>query len=206
MQLRYKTGLTSEEYVSQQAWRNARLERCPLHPAGGCGFAKHGTYPRVEPPGALVPRWYCPDGKQTFSLLADCFASHLSGSLRGIEDVVNEVEELGAVEVTAHVVRGCDVLLPGAIRWVRRRLTHVRTTLVILIGLMPEVFADCEATLASFRQALKVTFVLPALREVAADHLASLPPPVGLGPRRQHRGRCKKLQQEMGPDPPKKKR
>lgn len=182
------------------------MERCPLHPAGGCGFAKHGTYPRIEPPGTLVPRWYCRDGHQTISLLADCLASHLSGSLRDIEDIVNQVEELGAVEVTAHVVRGSDVELPGGIRWVRRRLTYVRCILVILIDLMPELFAGCEATLESFRQALGVTWVLPALREVAADHITSLPPPVGLRPRRRRRRRCRKLQQETGPDPPKKMR
>ncbi len=182
------------------------MEDCPFHPNGDCGFTKYGTYPRVSPPGTRIPRWLCPLEGKTISLLADCFASYLSGSLRELEDVVNQVEELGTVEAAAHIVRGPNVFLTGAIRSVRRRLNYVRNTLAILTGLMPELFAGCQATLASFRQALGVTWVLPAVREVAADHLASLPPPVGFGPRRQHRGRCKKLQQEMGPDPPQKSR
>jgi hypothetical protein len=27
-----------------QLWRSASLSRCPLHPKGGCGFARHGIY------------------------------------------------------------------------------------------------------------------------------------------------------------------
>lgn len=203
MQLRYKTGLTSEEYVSQRAWLLASLERCPFHPRGGCGFSSHGTYARSEPEGARVPRWYCPEGKTTFSLLADCFASRLPGTLREVEEVVTEVEELGAVEAAAHVVRHNEVSLPAAIRWVRRRLNPVRATLVTLIGLMPERFAGCSPTLASFRRALGVELVLVEVRGIASDHLAALGPPVGFGPRpkppppRRNRG-----QQSKGPDPP----
>lgn len=207
VQLRWKLGLTSEEYVSQEAWCSATLDRCPLHPKGGCGFHRLGTYGRAEPDGARVPRWYCPKRKQTFSLLADCFAARLPGSLRDIELVVDAVERLGAVEAAAHVVRGHDVLLPGAIRWTRRRLNAVRMTLVTLIGLMPERFLRCEPTLASFRRALGVELVLPALREIAADHLAALPPPVGFAPHRRRVSRHKKgSQHSTGPDPPRSKR
>ena len=207
VQLRWKLGLTSEEYVNQQAWHSARLNRCPLHPKGGCGFHRLGTYGRVEPAGARVPRWYCPKGKQTFSLLADCFAARLPGSLRDIEVVVDEVERLGALEVAAHVVRGHDVMLPGAIRWTRRRLNAVRATLVTLIGLMPERFMRCQPTLASFRHALGVELVLPALREIAVDHLAALPPPVGFAPRRRRVLRRRKRSQHFtGPDPPRRTR
>ena len=46
MQLRYETGLTGEEYVSAQAWRDARLERCPNHPHGSCSLARHDTHAR----------------------------------------------------------------------------------------------------------------------------------------------------------------
>ena len=105
MQFRYKTGLTSEEYVNQQAWRLASLERCPIHPRGGCGFSSHGTYERDEPLGTRIPRWYCPEGKTTFSLLADCFASRLPGTLQDVEEVVAEVEvaevEISEVEEAA---------------------------------------------------------------------------------------------------------
>ncbi|HME71378.1 MAG TPA: hypothetical protein VKM54_16115, partial [Myxococcota bacterium] len=59
MQLRHETTLTGEAYVSQQAWRTASLARCPLHPRGRCGFAKHTAYTRVEPVGMRVARYYC---------------------------------------------------------------------------------------------------------------------------------------------------
>ena len=207
MQLRWHTGFTSEEYVTRKAWRSARLDRCPLHPKGGCGFRYVGTYPRLEPVGCRVPRWYCPKKKRTFSLLADCLAARFPGTLCDIERVVDEVERVGAVETAAHIVRGHDVLLPGAIRWVRRRVNAVRATLVTLIGLMPETFAPCQPTLASFRHALDVELVLPALREIASDHLQSLPAPVGLSPRpRVPRRARRRLQHSTGSDPPRRKR
>ena len=207
MQLRWNLGLTSEEYVSQQAWRSARLKRCPRHPKGGCGFHFLGTYERLEPAGALVPRWYCPKAKQTFSLLADCFAARFPGTLIDIEHVVDEVEQLGAVEAAAHVLRGHDVHLPGAIRWTRRRLSAVHAALTSLIGLMPDRFLGCQPTLASFRRALGVEFVLPALRAVAADFLAELPPPLGFGPRRRRLPtRWRRSAHSTGPDPPRRSR
>ena len=43
VQLRYQTGLTGEAYVRAEAWRDARLERCPNHVNGGCSLARHGT-------------------------------------------------------------------------------------------------------------------------------------------------------------------
>ncbi len=203
VQLRWKLGLTSKEYVNKQAWQSARLDRCPRHPRGGCGFRYIGTYARLDPPGTRIPRWYCPTEQQTFSLLADCFAARLPGALCDIEYVVDEIERVGGVETAAHLLRGHDVLLPGAIRWTRRRLNAVRATLVTLIGLMPECFEGCQPTLASFRLALGVELVLPALREIAADHLQVLPPPVGLAPRPRHtRQRKKPSQQSTGPDPP----
>ena len=113
MQLRFKTALNSWEYVSQQAWRGVSLERCPLHPNGGCSFARHGTYARVEPPGTRIPRWYCPEGHCTFSLLADCFASRLSGSLTELERVVVEAEQAKSLEAAADCLRTDDISLPG---------------------------------------------------------------------------------------------
>ena len=51
VQLRFETGLTGAEYVTREAWREARLSHCPLHPRGGCGFARHGTYERKSAGG-----------------------------------------------------------------------------------------------------------------------------------------------------------
>jgi hypothetical protein len=141
--------------------------------------------------------------QQSFSLLADCLAARFPGALRELEQVVNEYEQVGYLELTARLVRGQDVLLPGAIRWTRRRINAVRAILVTLIGLMPERFMHCQPRLDSFRQALGVELVLPALREIAANHLASLPPPLGFAPHIRRTSRHKKAKQHfMGPDPP----
>ena len=138
MQLRFKTPLSCREYVTQRAWRDVSLERCPLHPDGGCSFARHGTYGRVDPPGTRIPRWYCPEGHRTFSLLADCFAVRLPGSLSHLERVVLEVEQAGSLEAAADGLRTDDVSLPGAIRWTRRRVQQVHAVLAMLLALIPE--------------------------------------------------------------------
>jgi len=72
VRLRFKTGHTSEDYVSRQAWREASLPRCPNHPRGGCSLARHGTCPRKSPAGTKIARWYCPESHTTFTLLPDC--------------------------------------------------------------------------------------------------------------------------------------
>ena len=88
VQLRFKTGLSGEQYVTAQGWRRATLARCPNHPRGGCSFARHGTYARKTPPGTRVARWYCPESRTTFSLLPDCLAARLPGTLAELEDAV----------------------------------------------------------------------------------------------------------------------
>ena len=84
----HHTSLTSKQYVSESGWLHASLKRCPSHPAGGCRFSRHGTYPRIEPPGMQVARWYCRDAHRTFSLLPDCMRARLEGSLDEAEQVV----------------------------------------------------------------------------------------------------------------------
>jgi hypothetical protein len=202
VQLRFATGLTSKEYVNQQAWRNATLECCPLHPQGGCSFARHGTYERICPPGTRIPRWYCPEGHRTFSLLPDCFAARLSGTLREVEAVVDRVEQAHSLEAAADHLR-LDIELPGVLRWMRLRVKSVQLAFTLLKGLMPEWFMNCEPSLASFRQRLALDWVLPALREIAAIHLPVLPPPLGYRPRELCRVNPKEAdQQRAGPDPP----
>jgi hypothetical protein len=202
VQLRFPTGLTSKEYVSQHAWRDATLERCPLHPHGGCSFVRHGTYERVNPPGTRIPRWYCPEGHCTFSLLADCFAARLSGTLQELEAVVDQVEQAPTREAAADRLR-LDIELPGAMRWTRRRVKSVYAALTLILGLFPERFAGCQPTLAAFRQWLQVDGVLSALREIATLHLGFLPPPLGFKPPSAPGGEHpRRLQHHAGPDPP----
>ena len=202
MQVRFAIDLTSEEYVSQRAWQKASLDQCPRHPEGGCGMHRHGTYERVEPPGTRIARWYCRRSQTTFGLLPDCLASHLSGPLAEVEATVDAASRGSSLESTSETFRP-DIELPGAVRWIRRRIRIVRELFTTLIGLMPTAFASCQPTLASLRAALGTDNVLVTLREVAAEYLAHLPVPVGFA----HRvagvyGLRKRSQQRMGPDPP----
>ena len=125
MQLRHPTRLTGEQYVTVQAWRSAKPERCPNHPHGGCSFARHGTYTRKTPRGICVARWYCPQSKTTFSLLPDSLAARLPGTLDALETVVAQAERSQSLTAAANELRRDAIDLPGAIRWVRRRVQLV---------------------------------------------------------------------------------
>ncbi len=202
MQLRFRTNLSSEEYVQQKAWRYAYLEHCPLHPNGGCSMARHGTYGRVKPEGTRVARWYCPESHCTFSLLPDCLASRLSGSLNEIEAVVLQVEQANSINAAAEQLRP-DIELPGVLRWIRRRVKGIQSALAIINELYSERFADCQLTITAFSQYINGNDVLFALREIAALHLAILTPPLGFKPQPLVDNRHKHpYQQRTGPDPP----
>lgn len=204
MQLRFDTGHTSDEYVSRQAWQDASLPRCPNHRYGGCSFARHGTYERKTPPGTRVARWYCPESHTTFSLLPDCLAARLPGSLNELEEVVAVAERASSLEVAADTVRrGDEVELPGAVRWLRRRMQRVQRSLLLVIGLLPEHFAGCTAQIDSFRTRLGQDAVLMALRDLAAAQLPALPSPLGFSTHLPHWGDLSSTrQQRVGPDPP----
>jgi hypothetical protein len=205
VQLRFATSLTSEQYVSEQAWRRASLNRCPLHPEGGCGFKRHGSYGRSEPPGARVARWYCRARRTTFSLLPDCLAAKLPGSLAELEQVLVALAQAPSVEAAADQLRP-DIEWPGRLRWVRRRRRLLHTTLVALIALVPEVFGQCEPTLSSMASSLgtETGAVLVALRAVAQQQLQQLPPPLGFGARSAQREQagCWGRQHDSGPRAP----
>ena len=203
LQLRYETGLTGEEYVKAEAWRDARLERCPNHPHGGCSLAGHGTYARKTPRGAKVPRWYCPESHTTISLLADCLAARLPGTLDDLETVVVAAEEARSVEAAADALRPDAVELPGALRWVRRRVRLVHDVLARVIGLIPDRLAGCAASMVAVRARLGSGSALMALRGLVARQLSALPAPLGFQPHGVGvGGRNPAFQHSMGPDPP----
>lgn len=203
VQLRFDTGLTSEEYVSRQAWRNATLTRCPLHPQGGCGFAGHGTYERVDPPGTHIARWYCPQGHCTFSLLPDCLASRFRGSLAAFEEAVAFAEQAESVEKAADRLRSDPIDLPSAVRWLRRRKKLMQRLFSLLRGLLPEHFADCALQVSVFRTQLGCDCALLRLRAMAAPWLSVLPAPLGFGPWPAAGGIHQNPHQHpIGPDPP----
>ena len=203
MQLRYETGLTGEQYVSAEAWRDARLDRCPNHPHGGCSLARHGTYARKTPRGAQIARWYCRDSHTTFSLLPDCLAARLPGELDTLEAVVAHAEFAPSLAAAADEVRRDTVELPGAMRWVERRVRLVHHVLTIVIGLLPEPLARCIAEMGAVRTRLETETALRALRTLAAEQLPVLPAPLGFRPHRLYTtNRNRALQHKMGPDPP----
>ncbi len=193
--------MTPAQYVAQRAWELAKLEHCPLHPGGGCGLSRHGTYPRLYPEPLKVARYYCRESHTTISLLPDFLASRLPGTLDEIETAVVAAETSPTLGEAADLLRpppswdsdGEDALeaeesrdpitLEATMRWLRRRMKLVAVTLVAVSSLLPERFAGCEMTLSRWREHLKTSSVLVLLREIGADHLATLPPPVGFGPR-----------------------
>jgi len=205
VQLRLATELSSDLYIATQGWLDASLSRCPLHPEGGCGFARHTAYSR-SPPGAKVACWYCRKGHRIFSLLPDCLPSRFGGTLPEVEQVVAQREHLG-VEAAANQLRPPEetdaITLESAVRWVHRRTQLVHAGLRSIIGLLPEVLAGIEPSVTAVRLHLNRLPVLGLVREIAAAHLHALPPPLGFGPRPQRRWtRPEHLQQSMGPDPP----
>jgi hypothetical protein len=200
VQLRDPSPLTSEAYVAQRAWRKASLTRCPRHPAGGCGFARHGTYPRQTPAGMRIARYYCPTAHETVSLLPDCLASRFPGDLDDLERVVAHVEAARSIEAAADQLRP-DIVLPSAVRWVRRRLTLVRATLLAVVTLLPDACGG-DAHVGAVRAALATDHALVVLRSRAAVLLAALPRPLGFAPHGRSRlARRPSGQHEVGADP-----
>lgn len=183
MQIRYSTDLTPEEYIEQKAWEQANLDHCPFHPEGGCGFSRHGTYPRKAPAYCLIARWYCPKAHKTIGLLPDFFSSRFPGTLDEVEQTVNVAQNHKSQEEAAEALRP-DITLPSALRWLRRRIKYVKEVLTIIAGLL---LPGCPPVLASFRQKYATDRVLVRLRDIAENHLFSLPPIVGFGPRSQRR-------------------
>ena len=203
VQLRYKSGLTGEQYVKRRAWRDATLKRCPNHPRGGCSFARHGTYPRKRPRGARVARWYCPESHMTFSRLPDCLAARLGGTLQAIEDAVAAAEAAPSLAKAADALRCDAVHLPGAMRWLGRRVRAVHRNLAAVRGLWPERFLKCPPEVGAFRERLKTEAVLVGLRGRCEGQLAQLAPPLGFCPDAPAPGTALAVVQHgTGPDPP----
>ena len=203
MQLRYETGHTGEEYVRAQAWRDATLERCPNHPLGNCSLARHGTYTRKTPRGTHIARWYCPESHTTFSLLPDCLAARFPDELDTLEAVVAHAEQAPSLAAAADALRRDAVELPGAMRWVARRVRLVHHVLSIVIGLLPEHLMRCVAEVGAVRTRLETDIALRTLRVLTAEQLPALPAPLGLRPHRLGTtNRNRAHQHNMGPDPP----
>lgn len=188
LQIPLHTSLSPEVYVASRGWKLAQLPVCPLHPAGGCGMARHGSYARAKPSGIRVARWYCPRGHRTFSLIPDFLAARLPGLLTEVEEVIFAAARSPSIEAAAASGRELSVSLPSAIRWFRRRLGPVRRAIQALQRSDIKVPAAGCGFLTRFRL------------ELDDQALARLPPPLGFAVRSGDRGALEGFQHKMGPD------
>lgn len=178
--------MTDERYVADRGWKGAVLVGCPFHPDRDCGVSPHGSYPRVVPAGTRVARFYCPLARATISLLPSFLAARFSGTLDEIESVVDAVDSAPSMAAAADSLRPADapraVTSISAMRWVRRRVQRVRSALLALVTLYPDVLG-CAPTLRAMRAHLGTERVLVTLRSLAAASMDALSPPLGLATR-----------------------
>ena len=73
----------------------------------------------------------------TFSLLPDCLAGELGGTLQAIEEAVAAAEAAPSLTKAADALRRDAVHLPGAMRWLVRRVRAVHGNLTAVRGLCP---------------------------------------------------------------------
>lgn len=178
MQFRFPVNVSPSEYVRLRLWEKVRLKQCPFHPNGGCGVSKHGTYTRKWPIPLKIRRWYCLKAHATISFLPDFLACRLSGTLQDVEEVVLEVQKYPNLEMAAASIRA-DIELPGAIRWLRRRLNYVKTILTIAGGIFPQ-YGPWD--IHQLKEFFALAYILPHLREILNCHLHVLPSIIGLSP------------------------
>ncbi|CCV09408.1 conserved hypothetical protein [Mesorhizobium metallidurans STM 2683] len=179
LQIPLRTSSTIEDYIATQEWQRAYLSGCPLHPHGGCAFRRHGSYARLTSPGVRIARWYCPEGRMTFSLLPDFLAARLPGLLATIECTVAVAASARSMEVAADALRGPEIGLAGAVRWLRRRVTAVRGSIMAVRVIAPSLAADVQACAA----AADDVPMLPKLRRaLPTPALSCIPAPLGFAP------------------------
>lgn len=136
----------------------------------------------------------------TFSLLPDCLAARLSGSLDEVEQAVVAAESVGVAAAVRNLRE--QVELPAAQRWLARRRRGVRAAVLALMTALPGRLGT-EPELLAVRGVLGTERALVALRGVGAGLLRSLPPPLGLRPAGAAVAEGKRsCQHETGPDPP----
>jgi hypothetical protein len=199
VQTRLRYQGTGEQYVREEGWQEARLDRCPLHPA--LRPIRHGTYERKSPAGTKVARFLCPTG-HTISLLPDFLCSRLSGTLDEVEAAA--VADGGSRETAAAELRP-EIGTAGGLRWLDRRRRYVRETIDVVRAHAPALIGEV-VTLKEWRRVQGGAGVLAGLR--AHEGLLSLLGlPVGLRPAPESSQNTEKagapvIPHETGADPP----
>jgi len=203
VQLRLKTALTGEDYVKRKAWLDATAPPCPWHKKD-CELVPHGTYERRTPEGTRIRRFRCRRLGRTVSLLPDCLAARLPGTLAAVEATVRLAEQAPSLAAAAREARPEPIELRSAERWVSRRWGPVQQFMELLRTLDPARFGAVEPTVIAFGAALGTAAVLAHLRAVATTQLQALPAPVGFHPARNKAvdRSTQKLQHKTGLSPP----
>jgi hypothetical protein len=108
----------------------------------------------------------------TFSLLPDFLAARLPGQLATIERAVVVTTAARSMEAAADALRGPEIGLPGAVRWLRRRVVAMRRSITAVKLMAPDVL-ERAATEDN-------TPILPKLRRaLPSSTLNDLPVPLG---------------------------
>ncbi len=138
----------------------------------------------------------------------DCLCARLSGTVQALERAVRLVEAAPSLAAAVREER-CEIELPGVLRFFGRRVRHTHRALQAIKGLYPQTFAAVLPTVTDFARVLGVESapgvesVLVHLRQIASQHLAALPAPLGFNPvRGATRQRPSGCQHRVGPDPP----
>jgi hypothetical protein len=119
-----------------------------------------------------IARWYCPQGRITFSLLPDFLAARLPGQLATIERAVKVIAAARSMEAAADALRGPEIGLPGAVRWLRRRVMAMRRSITAVKLVAPDVLERAAPG--------DGTPILPKLRRALPSSILSyLPVPLG---------------------------
>ena len=181
------------------------LDRCPLHPEGGCGVRSHGSYGRKEPDGLRIARFYCRQGQTTISLLPDFAAARMSGTLAGVERAVEQAELSPTLASAGRDLRPELSDERSAVRWLRRLVQAVHSALTALVTSLPELFGTAPR-IGAVRERLGLKAagqgVLTRLRAAGERMLPLLRAPLGfLRPRLIGSDDEPELQHKAGPDP-----
>ena len=127
---------------------------------------------------AKVPAGYQEAGCATLSFydiegerLDTLSIARMPGTVDTLEAVVAHAEQAQSLGAAADALRPDAVELPGAMRWVERRVRLVHHVLNIVIGLLPNLLARCVAEVGTVRVRLETDTALRTLRDLLDPQL-----------------------------------